>query len=81
MHYDELKYRKRLSTTIDAGLWEQLHELNWNSRIPVSRLLDEAVELLLKNHHIEACPTGVPYDKTPPKNWSNARGYRITDKK
>lgn len=45
-----LKTRRNLSNAIDIKLWNELHILSKESRVPKSRLLDEAVELLLKKH-------------------------------
>lgn len=46
----ELKNRIRISSSIDIDLNNKLKELSEQTRIPISRLLDEAIELLLKNH-------------------------------
>lgn len=46
-----LKYRKPLSNAIKVELWEQLDELSKKTNIPKSRLLDEAVEDLLKKYN------------------------------
>ncbi len=57
--YDELKYRARLSTSIDKGLERALRELSLQTYVPISRLLDEALEALLKKR-------GVPYEMFAP---------------
>ncbi len=46
--------RKQIASTVDPELWEMFRELSAKSRIPASRLLDEAVEdLLLKYKRID----------------------------
>lgn len=45
-----LKNRRPLSNAIDKKLWKGLDELHKESRIPKSKLLDEAVEDLLKKY-------------------------------
>ncbi len=45
-----LATRKTLSTTLDKELSEKLDDLAKETRIPKSKLLDEAVELLLAKH-------------------------------
>lgn len=48
------RIRKQWSTSTDAELYELLKKLSDDTRIPTSRLLDEAIEdLLLKYHKIE----------------------------
>ena len=42
--------RVRLGTSIDKDLFEKLHELHELTRIPISKLMDEAVQDLLKKH-------------------------------
>lgn len=44
------KNRKHWSTSTDHGLHEQLKILSEKTRIPVSKLLDEAIEDLLLKH-------------------------------
>lgn len=46
----DLKNRIRFSTSLDKELSIKLEELSKSTRIPKSKLLDEAIELLLKNH-------------------------------
>ena len=43
-------HRKRISSVVDPKLWEKLQELSAQTRIPVSKLLDEAMEDLLKKY-------------------------------
>lgn len=45
-----LKTRERVSSTLKIELNEGLKSLANNTRIPISKLLDEAVEDLLKKH-------------------------------
>ena len=41
--------RRQIASTVDPELWDKFRELSSKTRIPASRLLDEAVEdLLLK---------------------------------
>lgn len=42
--------RKRVSSSVDPELWEMLQKLSETTRIPVSRLLDEAIADLLVKH-------------------------------
>lgn len=46
-----MTYRKHWSTSTDFKLYEQLRALSAKTRIPVSRLLDEAIEDLLVKHN------------------------------
>jgi len=46
----DLKNRKRYTNSIDIKLLEMLKELSQATRIPESRLLDEAIEDLLKKY-------------------------------
>ena len=43
--------RARFSSTIDKDLKEKLGLLSKDTRIPVSKLLDEAIELLIEHHN------------------------------
>ncbi len=45
--------RKHWSTSTDITLYEKLRKLSSETRIPVSRLLDEAIEDLLLKHKAE----------------------------
>ncbi|HAT4114204.1 TPA: ribbon-helix-helix domain-containing protein [Clostridium perfringens] len=49
----DLKTRIRFSTSVDIKLAEKLENLSSQTRIPKSKLIDEAIELLLKNHNKE----------------------------
>lgn len=42
-----LKNRERVSFTLMLGLWDKVRELSKESRIPISRLMDEAILDLL----------------------------------
>lgn len=42
--------RKKFSATLDKEILEKAKQLSKETRIPLSRLLDEALELLLKEH-------------------------------
>ena len=45
-----LKNRTRIGSAIDKKLYEQLKKLAEDTRIPISKLLDEAVGDLIKKH-------------------------------
>ena len=46
----DLKYRTRFTTSIDNGLYRALYNFSIDSKIPLSRLTDEAIEdFLIKN--------------------------------
>ena len=40
--------RMQFSTTLDPNLMDKLRELNENTNIPISKLLDKSIELLLE---------------------------------
>jgi hypothetical protein len=44
--------RKKLGTTLNTELLDMFRELSKKSRIPLSRLTDEAIEDLLKKHGV-----------------------------
>ena len=46
----DLKNRKRYTNSIDLKLLGEFKELSKVTKIPESRLLDEAIELLLKKY-------------------------------
>lgn len=48
-----LKTRVRISTTVKTELYEGLKDLSDQSRINITKLLDEAIEDLLKKHSVE----------------------------
>nr|WP_302660413.1 ribbon-helix-helix domain-containing protein [uncultured Clostridium sp.] len=49
----DLKNRIRFSTSLDKELSQKLENLSKSTRIPKSKLLDEAIELLLLKHNKE----------------------------
>lgn len=46
----DLKTRERFTNTLNKDLLKQLQELSKETMIPMSRLLDKAVEQLLKEY-------------------------------
>lgn len=52
--------RKYWSTTTDEELYKQLKELSETTRIPTSKLLDEAIEDLLLKHKAITKKTKTP---------------------
>lgn len=52
-----LKNRVRIGNSIDKKLFEELQELSDKTRIPMSRLLDEAIEDLVKKHQKKSSHT------------------------
>jgi len=46
------KTRVRWTTSVDPDLLEKLKKLSEKTRIPISRLTDEALELLLLQHKV-----------------------------
>lgn len=48
-----LKYRRRFTSSLKNELSDAFNELAVVTRIPKSRLLDEAIEDLLKKHDME----------------------------
>lgn len=47
----DLKTRTRIGNTLDTNLLYKLKELSNDTRIPMSRLLDEAVKDLIQKHN------------------------------
>lgn len=45
-----LKNRTPISNAVDAKLYEQLKQLSDDTMIPISRLLDRAIELVLDEY-------------------------------
>jgi len=45
-----LKNRTAISNAVDATLYNKLKELSEETMIPVSKLLDKAIELVLKEY-------------------------------
>ncbi len=59
MHYNNveviymsrgLKTRTPISNAVDTKLYEQLQQLSKDTMIPISRLLDKAIELVLREY-------------------------------
>lgn len=50
-----LKYRTRFTSSLKNELVKPFDELSEKTRIPKSRLLDEAIEDLLKKHNMGDC--------------------------
>jgi hypothetical protein len=48
--YEGLKNRERFASSVDKKLLLNLRALSESTRIPLSRLLDEAIADLLKKH-------------------------------
>lgn len=46
-----LKNRTRIGSAIDTDLYIKLKKLSEETRIPISKLLDEALEDLIKKHN------------------------------
>lgn len=46
-----LKNRTKIGSAVDKGLYTKLQELSKITRIPISKLLDEAIENLLSKHN------------------------------
>lgn len=59
---DDLKYRKRISTSIDKGIYKAVYNYSFDSKIPLSRVLDEAIEDYLNKQGLEYT-TEAPYGK------------------
>lgn len=47
------KSRKQYTMTVDIKLFDTLNALSEKTRIPKSKLVDEALELLFEKHNIE----------------------------
>ena len=47
----DLKTRTRIGNNVDTELLKLLRQLSYDTRIPMSRLLDEAVEDLIQKHN------------------------------
>jgi len=45
-----LKNRTPISNAVDTKLYERLKQLSEDTMIPISRLLDKAIELVLKEY-------------------------------
>lgn len=49
----DLKYRQRVTTSIDKELYKAFKAISDKTRIPQSKLFDEAIEDLLKKYGAE----------------------------
>lgn len=58
----DLKYRERLSSSVDKGLYKAIYNYSVKTRIPLSRLLDEAIEDYLNKNDIPF-EVSAPYHK------------------
>ena len=47
------KSRKQYTMTVDIKLFDTLNKLSKETRIPKSKLVDEALELLFEKHNIK----------------------------
>ena len=45
-----MKKRIRVGSSVDPDLWESIQQLSKETRIPISKLLDEAIADLLVKH-------------------------------
>ena len=48
----DLKYRTRFTTSIDKGLHKAFYNYSIDSKIPLSRLADEAIEDFLNKNNV-----------------------------
>ena len=48
----DLKYRERLSSSVDKGVYRAIRKYSIETRIPLSKLLDEAIEDFLKKNGV-----------------------------
>jgi len=48
-----LVHREKISNSVEKELYAKLKELSAETRIPISKFLDEAIEDLLKKHSTE----------------------------
>ena len=48
----DLKYRARLSTSIDIGIYKAFYNYSAQSLVPMSRMLDEAIGDFLKKRGV-----------------------------
>ena len=48
----DLKYRERLSSSVDKGRYRAIRKYSIETRIPLSKLLDEAIEDFLKKNGV-----------------------------
>ena len=57
----DLKYRHRLSSSIDVEIYKAFHKYSTDTLIPMSRLLDQAIGDFLTKNNIEY-RTVTPYN-------------------
>jgi Ribbon-helix-helix domain len=43
--------RIRVGSSVDPAIWEKIQQLSKDTRIPISKLLDEAMEDLINKYH------------------------------
>ncbi|AXI07882.1 hypothetical protein CUC15_02320 [Oceanobacillus zhaokaii] len=46
----KLKNRTRISNAVDKDLWNKMQELSKTTQVPISKLLDNAIKLLLESY-------------------------------
>ncbi|RDW21121.1 hypothetical protein CWR48_03970 [Oceanobacillus arenosus] len=46
----KLKNRTRISNAVNKELWNEMQELSKTTQIPISKLLDNAIKLLLESY-------------------------------
>jgi hypothetical protein len=56
MNMSDLKSRTRICNSVDNELWEQFKELSKETRIPMSKLLDEAIQDLIEKYKKNSHP-------------------------
>ncbi len=57
---EDLKYRRRLSTSVDKGIYAAFYNHSIDTRIPMSRLIDEALADFLDKYGVDY-KTSAPY--------------------
>ena len=58
----DLKYRTRFTTSVDKGLYKALYNYSIDSKVPLSRLADEAIEDFLTKKNL-SYEVEAPYKK------------------
>ena len=46
----KLKNRTRMSTALDTELWQRLKKVSSETMIPMSKLLDKGIEMILQKY-------------------------------
>lgn len=46
-------HRTRISNSVRKDLYTRLHKFSVDSRIPISKILDEAIEDVLRKHSVD----------------------------